>query len=125
LLKGAPVAEELGKEDLVAPGVSLCAGCTVELAERVTLKVLGKDLIIFMAPGCAIGSLAGIEGVAQSGVSVYSCLMTNIASSVTGVKKVPPKKSEKRSPASVSSVTVRRPISDSRPYPGRLNEAKR
>lgn len=87
-LKSRPMIKELQKEDLVAPGVSLCAGCVLELAERVTLKVLGdENLILFMTPGCAIGSLAGVEGVAQAKVSVYSCLMTNIASSATGIKR--------------------------------------
>lgn len=79
--------ERLNEEDLLAPGVGLCTGCLVELAERITLKVLGSNSILFVTPGCAVGSLAGIGNAAQTRVSVYACLMTNIASSMTGMKR--------------------------------------
>lgn len=86
-LRSRPIIEHFEGEDRLVKGVSLCAGCPVELAERIMLRTLGEKLILFLAPGCAIGSMAGIEGMAQCKVSVYSCLMTNIASSATGVKR--------------------------------------
>lgn len=86
-LKSRPIIEHFETEDKLVKGVSLCAGCPVELAERVMLRSLGENVILFLAPGCAIGSMSGIEGMAQSKVNVYSCLMTNIASSATGVKR--------------------------------------
>jgi len=77
--KAKPYVEELG-EDLLSPGLPFCAGCLMELLARVTLEVLGKDVILFGAPSC------GVLGE-RCRVAYYGCLMTNVPSSMTGVKR--------------------------------------
>ena len=52
----------------------------MELLSRFTLQVLGKDIILFGAPGC------GVLGE-RCQVAYYGCLMTNVPSSMTGVKR--------------------------------------
>ncbi len=79
LKKARPIVEQLG-EDIVAPGLPFCAGCQMELLSRFTLQVLGKDIILFGAPSCAV-----LGERAQ--VAYYGCLMTNVPSSMTGVKR--------------------------------------
>ncbi len=77
--KAKPIAEQLG-EDLLSPGLPFCAGCLMELLSRFTLQVLGKDIILFGAPSC------GVLGE-RCQVAYYGCLMTNVPSSMTGVKR--------------------------------------
>jgi phenylglyoxylate dehydrogenase beta subunit len=84
---------QLDKRDLLAPGVTLCAGCTVELASRTTYKVLGhKDIVYFSAPGCnapAVNGAGWSGGGSMSTLAANSvaCMMTNIASTMTGVSR--------------------------------------
>ncbi|MFH1757961.1 MAG: thiamine pyrophosphate-dependent enzyme [Pseudomonadota bacterium] len=79
LERARPLVSQLG-EDLLSPGLPFCAGCLMELLSRFTLQVLGKDIILFGAPSCAVlGELCQ--------VAYYGCLMTNVPSSMTGVKR--------------------------------------
>ncbi len=71
----------LQREDLLPQGTSACLGCPAELGLRFTLKVLGKNTILFGAASCAAGFIN------RAGVPNHLCLMTNIASTMEGVKR--------------------------------------
>jgi len=73
-------------EDLFTPGVGLCAGCPIETLSRFTLKVLGK-VILFGSPGCCSRIMQGLGTRASARVPSVFCLMTNIAATMTGVKR--------------------------------------
>ena len=77
--KAKPLVEQLG-EDLLSPGLPFCAGCLMELLVRFTLRTLGKNIVLFGAPGCCVVG-------ERCQVPYYGCLMTNIPSSMTGVKR--------------------------------------
>jgi len=66
-------------EDLLTSATGMCAGCPAELAARVMLRVLGRKVITFRTPGC--------QPIFMSHVSSIGCLMTNIASSMTGASR--------------------------------------
>lgn len=68
------------QDDLLSPGLTFCAGCPAELAARFVVRVLGKNIIIFSAPSCAL--LAG-----RARLPYYGCLMTNVPSSMSGVSR--------------------------------------
>ena len=73
------------KEDVFSPGIGVCSGCISELALRFTMRVLGKDAVLFSAPGCS----ASLPGSSENGycahIACYMCLYDNVASSMTGV----------------------------------------
>jgi phenylglyoxylate dehydrogenase beta subunit len=77
--KAATVADHLG-EDLLSPGLPYCAGCGMELLDRQTLQVLGKDVVLFGAPSCNVLS-------SKAKVPYYGTLMTQVPSSATGVSR--------------------------------------
>lgn len=75
------------REDLVSPGISACQGCAAELILRTVLKILGKNTVVGIPPGCMAG--AGCVGWNyDSGlkVPVHIPLLDNTASFLTGVK---------------------------------------
>lgn len=74
-------------EDRVTPGTSLCTGCPAELALRFTLKVLGRDIILFGAPGCASLVICGFGIQATVGVPSVLCLLDNVSAMMTGAKR--------------------------------------
>ncbi len=78
--KTRQVCGYLCHEDVFVPGVALCPGCSVELAIRFAMKILGKEALLFTSPGCAPLLVGRFERVAL-------CLMTNVASTMTGVKR--------------------------------------
>lgn len=76
-----------GREDLVSPGISACQGCAAELILRTVLKILGKNTVVGIPPGCMAG--AGCVGWNyDSGlkVPVHIPLLDNTASFLTGTK---------------------------------------
>lgn len=76
-------------EDLVSPGISACQGCAAELILRTVLKVLGKNTVVGIPPGCMAG--AGCVGWNyDSGlkIPVHIPLLDNTASFLTGVKSM-------------------------------------
>lgn len=77
--KSSVVAERLG-EDLLSPGLPYCAGCGMELLDRQTLQILGKDIVLFGAPSCNVLS-------SKAKVPYYGTLMTQVPSSATGVSR--------------------------------------
>lgn len=68
-------------------GTGLCFGCPAEIALRLTLQILGNDTFLFAAPGCACNPIVGLGTAATTKVPATMCLMTNIASTMTGVKR--------------------------------------
>ena len=63
-----------------SPGLQFCAGCTMELVSRVLLKTLGEDIVLFGTPSCCVLS-------DKVKVPYYGTLMTNMASTMTGVSR--------------------------------------
>lgn len=78
-------------EDLVSHGTNFCPGCPAETAIRFTLRVLGKDVILVGCPGCASSAILAMEtktGVkAPTMVPTHMSLLTNVASTMTGIKR--------------------------------------
>lgn len=75
------------QEDLLSPGISACPGCTAELALRTVLKVLGRNTIMGIPPGCMAG--AGCVGWNYDNglkIPVHIPLLDNTASLLAGVK---------------------------------------
>lgn len=84
-LQNSRIQSYLRDEDLVSPGTRLCAGCPAELALRFTMRVLGRDTIIFSAPGCITTVVLGFKTKASIRAAAFSCLLPSIASTMTGV----------------------------------------
>ncbi len=82
VLQQADSAEVTGNfgEDPFSPGLQFCAGCTMELVVRTVLKTVGKDVVLFGAPSCCVLS-------DKVRVPYYGTLMTNVASSASGVSR--------------------------------------
>jgi len=87
LVEEAPALKYLQQEDLLSPGTSACIGCPVELALRFTLRVLGKDVLLFTAPGCAETFTLGLGSHAQVKLAQFPALLTNVASLMTGARR--------------------------------------
>lgn len=84
LAKSSDVVKYMGKEELLSEGVPFCAGCPLELAIRFTLRVLGKDIVIFSCASCSAPVLIGTGRTSFEKTAFYACLMTNVASSASG-----------------------------------------
>jgi len=87
LVKEASALKYLQKEDPLSPGTSACIGCLVELSLRFTLRVLGKDVLLFTAPGCAVTFTLGLGSHSQVRLAQFPALLTNVASLMTGAKR--------------------------------------
>lgn len=76
------------REEILSPGLSACQGCAMELAARVTLKVLGKNTILAAPPGClaGIGSV-GMGANAGAVIPIFHPLLTNTAAMLGGIKR--------------------------------------
>jgi pyruvate/2-oxoacid:ferredoxin oxidoreductase beta subunit len=79
------VFEYFRAEDQFAGGVAFCAGCPLELTLRFTGKVLGKDIVFVGTPSCSAPVLYGMNIGSWHKYAYYSCLMTGVASSATGI----------------------------------------
>jgi phenylglyoxylate dehydrogenase beta subunit len=77
--KASVITDRL-QEDVVSPGLPYCPGCGMELVDRYTLRVLGRDVVLFGAPGCNVLG-------AKVKTRYYGSLMTNAVSSATGVSR--------------------------------------
>jgi pyruvate/2-oxoacid:ferredoxin oxidoreductase beta subunit len=73
------IASHFQEEDLLSAATGMCPGCPAELAARVLFKVMGKNVITFRTPGCQPIFMTRLAGI--------PCLMTNIASSMTGASR--------------------------------------
>lgn len=74
-------------EDPFAGGISLCPGCPLELLLRFTSKVLGREIIFVGTPSCSATVLYGQNTRSWHKLAYYSCLMTGVASSATGISR--------------------------------------
>ncbi len=71
--------------DLVVPGISTCQGCPAELAIRFIGKVIGKNMVMGIPPGC----IAGVAGIGlTTGVKIpfVMPLLGNTAPMMAGIK---------------------------------------
>jgi pyruvate/2-oxoacid:ferredoxin oxidoreductase beta subunit len=75
------------KEEQFSGGVAWCSGCTLELTARFIPKVLGKDIILVGCPSCSATVLFGQNIGTWHKLPYYSCLMTGVASSATGISR--------------------------------------
>ena len=74
-------------DDQFAKGVAWCAGCILELTLRFVSKVMGKEIVIVGCPGCSAPVLYGQNVGTWHRLAYYSCLMTGVASSATGLAR--------------------------------------
>ncbi len=75
------------KEEQYAGGLAWCPGCTLELTARFVPKVLGKDIVLVGCPGCSAPIFYGQNLGSWHRLTYYSCLMTGVASSATGISR--------------------------------------
>ncbi len=86
-IKNSPIESYIQVADPVTPGATPCQGCPAELALRFTLQVLGKNTILFTAPGCLATTLQGLDTEVGTRTACSSTLLTNAASVMTGVSR--------------------------------------
>lgn len=73
--------------ELVSPGISACVGCNVELTLRTVLRVLGKNTILAIPPGCMGGvGVVGWDMESGTEIPVFFPLLDNVASMLAGIK---------------------------------------
>ena len=75
------------KEEQFSGGLSWCAGCTLELTARFIPKVLGREIVLVGCPSCSATVLYGQNNATWHKLAYYSCLMTGVASSATGISR--------------------------------------
>ena len=80
-VKTRPTLNYLRHEDILPLGAQVCQGCGAELAIRTAMKIIGKDAVYFFCAGCA----AIIVGMSYA--PNHFCLMTNVAATMSGVKR--------------------------------------
>ncbi|MDO4719174.1 MAG: thiamine pyrophosphate-dependent enzyme [Peptostreptococcaceae bacterium] len=75
-------------EDMVAPGITACLGCNVELSMRTALQIFGPNTIVAIPPGC-MGGVQTIGWADKTGmkIPVFFPLLDNTASMLSGIKK--------------------------------------
>ena len=90
-IQNEPITTHFQMDDPLSHGTTMCPGCPAEIAHRITLRVLGKDVILVGAPGCACAMILGVEtpvGIkAPESVPCHMALLTNVASVMTGMKR--------------------------------------
>jgi len=86
-IKNSPIEGYLQEKDLLVPGTTLCLGCPAELALRFTLRVFGRNTIVFTAPGCIATTLMGLNTKVGTYIACSSTLLTNVASVMGGVRR--------------------------------------
>lgn len=74
-------------EEQFSGGVAWCGGCMLELTARFIPKVLGKDIVLVGCPSCSATVLYGQNTSSWHKLAYYSCLMTGVASSATGISR--------------------------------------
>jgi pyruvate/2-oxoacid:ferredoxin oxidoreductase beta subunit len=79
------VCDYFQNEDQFVGGVAFCAGCTLELHTRMVSKIMGKEIVLVGTPSCSAPVLNGQNAAAWHKLGHYSCTMTGVASSATGL----------------------------------------
>lgn len=74
-------------EDMISPGTTACLGCPAELSMRTVMKILGKNTILAVPPGC-MGGTGTVGWNLETGakVPVFFPLLDNVASMLSGIK---------------------------------------
>jgi len=81
------VLDVLDQPDVISPGISACIGCNVELTLRTVMKVLGKNSVLAIPPGCMGGvGVVGWDKKSGAEIPVFFPLLTNTASMLTGLR---------------------------------------
>lgn len=70
---------------LIANGVSLCAGCGLELAARIVLDVLGSNTVMVIPPGCA-ALFSGYGNETVTKIAGFQGNLENTAAYAAGIK---------------------------------------
>lgn len=86
-LKSRDILKYLRDEDVSNPGTPLCPGCPAELLLRFALRIFGERIFFFGAPGCVATMVGGWGTQGTLKVANATTLMTNIPSTMTGVKR--------------------------------------
>lgn len=77
------------KPDMLSPGISCCAGCSLEIILRRVLQLSGKNTIFSVPPGCAAGSGAmGWNFTNGVKVPMHISLLDNLGAMMTGVSEI-------------------------------------
>ncbi len=76
----------LSSEDYLTPGMAPCQGCAGELALRTVLRVMGKNTVIGVTPGC-MTSAVGYGRKAGVKIPITMPLLDNAAALMSGVKR--------------------------------------
>jgi len=79
------VCDYFQNEDQFIGGVAFCAGCTLALHARMVSKIMGKEIVLVGTPSCSAPVLNGQNAAAWHKLGHYSCTMTGVASSATGL----------------------------------------
>jgi pyruvate/2-oxoacid:ferredoxin oxidoreductase beta subunit len=75
------------EKDQFAGGVTFCSGCPTELALRLVPKVMGKQVVMVGTPSCSAPVLHGQNIGSWHNLAYYSCVMTGVPSSATGLSR--------------------------------------
>jgi pyruvate/2-oxoacid:ferredoxin oxidoreductase beta subunit len=86
-IKNSTIVRYFETEDMLSPGTSLCPGCPAEVALRTTLRILGRNTILFSAGGCLTPLILGQQTKVGTQLAAASCLLGNVASVMTGVRR--------------------------------------
>jgi pyruvate/2-oxoacid:ferredoxin oxidoreductase beta subunit len=85
--KKSRVFDYFQTEEQFAGGVAWCAGCPLELIARLVPKVLGKNMVFVGTPSCSAPVLHGQNIGAWHKLAYFSCPMTGVPSSATGLAR--------------------------------------
>jgi len=81
------VLDVLDRPDVISPGISACVGCSVELTLRTVMKVLGRNSVLAIPPGCMGGvGVVGWDKKSGAEIPVFFPLLTNTASMLSGLR---------------------------------------
>lgn len=77
-----------GAEDLISPGLSACPGCAGEYSLRTVMKIMGKNTILGIPPGCMAGAgVVGWNRLSGAKVPITIPLLDNTASMLAGIRR--------------------------------------
>ncbi len=80
-----PFEKILNAEDMISPGITACQGCNVELTLRIVMKLVGRNSILAISPGCMAGTRVVGWGTESSCKMPVTCpMLPNTASPLSG-----------------------------------------
>ena len=82
-----PFEKILNAEDMISPGITACQGCNVELTLRIVMKLVGRNSVLAIPPGCMAGTrVVGWETESSCKMPVFCPMLPNTASTLSGVR---------------------------------------